>query len=60
MNDGMKKLSLSTSTRKKSLGENPLEEEEENEINNSIQLPEDKSLLLRNVSCHAILPTILE
>ena len=27
-----------------------LEEEEENEINNSIKLPEDKSLLLRNVS----------
>ena len=27
-----------------------LEEEEENEINNNIQLPEDKSLLLRNVS----------
>jgi ATP-binding cassette subfamily B protein len=27
-----------------------LEEEEENEINNSIKLPEDKSLMLRNVS----------
>lgn len=27
-----------------------LEEEEENEVNNSIKLPEDKSLLLRNVS----------
>lgn len=27
-----------------------LEEEEENEINNSIKLPEDKSLLLRNVT----------
>ena len=39
MNDGMKKLSLSTSTRKKSLGENPLDEEEEND---GIRLKENR------------------